>query len=333
MRSKWIMTSAATIVAVSCGIALAQRGGGGAGANLGGGANAGAGANVGGAGANVGGAGTNIGTAANAGTNVTGPSNGGAGANIGGGANIGPNAGVGANANAGTNREGREGRFDNGANVGADRGENWRYRFDNGRWWYWTPQNRWSYYDNGNWTEYQGQAYTANYAPDASGGTVDCTTPAGGYGAQQSSGGQTTYYQPNIDPRYRFDNGQWYYQTDNGWLAYIDGQWTQPREPLPSFIANSRGPELDRNRGVEGSREAARDREADLRGRNEPGNAAPGRNEAAPQPGVQGNGEANATPGRTESREPFNNNTSNNRNETGGQNPPTPNRNENAERR
>ncbi len=314
MRSKLIMTSVATIVAVSCGIALAQRGGAGAGGNIGGGANVGPGANVGGAGANVGGAGANIGTGNNAGANLGGPANAGPGANVGAGANIGgPNAGVGANVEGN-----REGRVENGANVGGDRGERWRFRFDNGRWWYWSPENRWSYYDNGNWSEYQGPAYTANYAPETSGGTTDCAAPAGGYGALPNSGGQTTYYQPNIDPRYRFDNGQWYYQTDNGWLAYIDGQWAQPREPLPSFIVGGRGPELDRNRGNE-EREAARDR-------NQPGTAAPGRNEAAPQPGTQGNTDSNAAPGRTDSRE------SSNRNETGGQNPPASNRNEGAGR-
>jgi hypothetical protein len=32
--------------------------------------------------------------------------------------------------------------------------QNWRLCLDNGRWWYWTPQNSWMYYDNGNWVNY-----------------------------------------------------------------------------------------------------------------------------------------------------------------------------------
>jgi hypothetical protein len=29
--------------------------------------------------------------------------------------------------------------------------ESWRYRFYNGNWWYWTPDNRWLCYVNGQW--------------------------------------------------------------------------------------------------------------------------------------------------------------------------------------
>jgi hypothetical protein len=296
MRTKWIMTSVAAIVAVSCGIALAQRGGAGAGANIGGGTNVGAGANAGGAGANVGGAGANIGGAGanvgNPGANIGTGTNAGTNANIGTGTNAGTNAniGTGTNAGANVNAPGNVGAGTNlgtegGTNVGAPgvrggaelgtganvTGENWRYRNENGRWWYWTPQNRWMYYDNGNWSEYPAQGYTANYAPEASGyatnyapsgATTDCAAQAGGYtempynggqtaynGGQAYSGAQTSYYGGNIDPRYRFDNGQWYYQTDNGWLAYIDGQWAQPREPLPEFISRDQRREVNRDQG------------------------------------------------------------------------------------
>ncbi len=235
MRSKWIGMSVATIVAASCSFALAQRGGAGAGGNIG------AGANVGGAGP-----GANIGAGTNAGANVGGP------INVGAGANVGPRTDVGAGANVGGPGARAEGRLDTGNNVGTDRGEQWRFRMNNGRWWYWSPENRWSYYDNGNWTEFQGgQGYTANYAPDTSGGTGDCTTPAGGYGALPNA--DQNGYVTGLDPRYRFDNGQWYYQTDNGWLAYNDGQWIEPRGPLPNFIVRgNRGPEAEREADVRG---------------------------------------------------------------------------------
>jgi len=44
-----------------------------------------------------------------------------------------------------------------GAAASAD---SWRYRSDNGRWWYWTPQNRWMWYgDNGQWVDYSADNY------------------------------------------------------------------------------------------------------------------------------------------------------------------------------
>jgi hypothetical protein len=40
------------------------------------------------------------------------------------------------------------------ATAGAAK-DNWRYRWYGGRWWYWTPQNRWLWYnDAGQWAEF-----------------------------------------------------------------------------------------------------------------------------------------------------------------------------------
>jgi hypothetical protein len=40
--------------------------------------------------------------------------------------------------------------------VTTGRPENrWRYRFFRGRWWYWTPDNRWSYFNGSRWTPYR----------------------------------------------------------------------------------------------------------------------------------------------------------------------------------
>jgi len=39
--------------------------------------------------------------------------------------------------------------------------QDWRLRSDNGYWWYWTPQNTWMYYNNGNWVNYNAGAHNA----------------------------------------------------------------------------------------------------------------------------------------------------------------------------
>ncbi|HEX5470835.1 MAG TPA: hypothetical protein VFW73_03060 [Lacipirellulaceae bacterium] len=31
----------------------------------------------------------------------------------------------------------------------------WRYRLYRGRWWYWTPQRRWAYFDGRHWMPYR----------------------------------------------------------------------------------------------------------------------------------------------------------------------------------
>ncbi len=72
--------------------------------------------------------------------------------------------------------------------------DSWRYRSDNGQWWYWTPQNTWMWYgDDGQWTDYRADAYPAaanayvverpileNSQPAAnfSGGPITITNPA-----------------------------------------------------------------------------------------------------------------------------------------------------------
>ena len=75
------------------------------------------------------------------------------------------------------------------ANLFRDnRADPWRYRNDNGRWWYWAPDNRWMLYDNNQWTYYQ---------PNAAGTTTQSTpqTMTPGYNTTyQSTPGYTTYY-------------------------------------------------------------------------------------------------------------------------------------------
>lgn len=58
-------------------------------------------------------------------------------------ADIDPNAAARANARA--------------ANNAAD----WRMRYHNNEWWYYTPRNRWMYYRNNNWANYEANTYLA----------------------------------------------------------------------------------------------------------------------------------------------------------------------------
>lgn len=39
------------------------------------------------------------------------------------------------------------------ASRSARAGTSWRYVFHQGRWWYWSPAERWSYYDGGRWVQ------------------------------------------------------------------------------------------------------------------------------------------------------------------------------------
>jgi hypothetical protein len=76
--------------------------------------------------------------------------------------------------------------------VGGNRPDQWRYRWENGRWWYWTPQNRWMWYNDGQWIDYD---------------------PSPGY---------TTYYgdyysDPNTGYYDYYPNSGFYYGYPNGW--------------------------------------------------------------------------------------------------------------------
>ncbi|MGA2033274.1 MAG: hypothetical protein ABSG68_13530 [Thermoguttaceae bacterium] len=77
-------------------------------------------------------------------------------------------------------------QFAGGAGVAAGP-DSWRYRSDNGRWWYWTPQNRWMWYgDNGQWMDYSADnySYATPYAvarpveANFSGGPITISNPA-----------------------------------------------------------------------------------------------------------------------------------------------------------
>ena len=56
------------------------------------------------------------------------------------------------NPNVRTNEN--RGNFEHRENFSGDHGEQWRYRYDQGQWWYWMPNNRWMYFNGGNWSYY-----------------------------------------------------------------------------------------------------------------------------------------------------------------------------------
>ena len=53
------------------------------------------------------------------------------------------------------------------ANGGAQpSGEQWRYRWHNGQWWYWLPSNRWAIWDGNTWKPHNPTRYSAGYRGD-----------------------------------------------------------------------------------------------------------------------------------------------------------------------
>ncbi len=92
--------------------------------------------------------------------------------------------------------------------MGDNRPDPWRYRFENGRWWYWTPQNRWMIYNNGQWADY-----------------VPAPSYAVGYGSYEVAPGTTSYY-----PSYEYvAPGSVYYYPSYGYTVGYPAYWYGPR--------------------------------------------------------------------------------------------------------
>jgi hypothetical protein len=115
-------------------------------------------------------------------------------------------------------------------NNGAARPDQWRYTLDNGRWWYWTPENSWMYYDGSQWTNYQQPAAGAAVTT----GVVPYTSYYGGYNAP-SYGYGYGYGYPNyggylwVGPRIR-RLGLWIWRS-----------WRAPVMEICEVVANSCG--------------------------------------------------------------------------------------------
>jgi hypothetical protein len=111
-------------------------------------------------------------------------------------------------------------------NRGANNNQDirWRYKFHNGEWWFWTTQNRWMYYRNGQWNDYNPESFTRMY-PEPTSYDNSATyygNGGGGYygprGRYYGGGYSGAYYGPGYGYGYGPYNGAYGY--GNGYGAY-----------------------------------------------------------------------------------------------------------------
>jgi hypothetical protein len=109
----------------------------------------------------------------------------------------------------------RRPEFSGGAVEGRD---SWRYRWDNGRWWFWGPSNQWMWYGNdGQWLNYS-NAYAVQRpilenptsGADFSGGPITITNPETNQGAMNYTLDGVAY---TIAPGYSQD-----FRADRAWV-------------------------------------------------------------------------------------------------------------------
>ncbi len=86
-----------------------------------------------------------------------------------------------------TNKSGQQGpivqqKFDSHKHPdfmgGSGIHDNWRYRWNNGRWWFWAPDNRWAWYNDGRWSYGDSYAVRRPIFEDFSGGPIKIVNPA-----------------------------------------------------------------------------------------------------------------------------------------------------------
>ena len=179
------------------------------------------------------------------------------GANFGAGTNIGRPVGQGNNAqhNVGVHIGPQ---FSVGVGVSGT-SDSWRYRSDNGRWWYWTPQNRWMWYgDNGQWRDYSADTYPANAyvvqrpilenplpGADFSGGPIKITNPAANrVSLTYTLDGVAYTIAPGYSQDFREDRA-WVIQFSRG--ANLDQAQYGLQSGLYSFTSTRQGWELYRS--------------------------------------------------------------------------------------
>jgi hypothetical protein len=98
------------------------------------------------------------------------------GIKLGVGSNFSPPGNVGIKMNTHQNFDAKNKPEFSGMKEGHD---DWRYRFDNGRWWFWGPGDRWMWYgDDGRWLDY-GNAYVVRrpILENFSGGPIKIVNP------------------------------------------------------------------------------------------------------------------------------------------------------------
>jgi hypothetical protein len=99
--------------------------------------------------------------------------------------------------------------------IAGNRPDQSRYRFENGRWWYWTPQQTWLFYENGQWMNYGPPApYITSY-----GGSQVMPSTAYSYPVYSS------YYLPDYSDGVYVYPGYWYGWRPWGWYARRGWWW------------------------------------------------------------------------------------------------------------
>jgi hypothetical protein len=74
--------------------------------------------------------------------------------------------------------------------TAAPAADQWRYRWFDGHWWYWTPQNRWLWYSNdGQWVE-----FNANHSPSTADRSGDNPAPYDGTDHSAGQGNRSGNY-------------------------------------------------------------------------------------------------------------------------------------------
>lgn len=107
--------------------------------------------------------------------------------------------------------------------------ERWRYRQHNGEWWYWLPDERWVYWRDGRWQDYNPQTFRS---VQPSYGYSDSGYYAPSFGYSYSPGytsGYSGYYSPRYHRGYYGSNwgyGSGYYGSPYG--GYYGGYYGSP---------------------------------------------------------------------------------------------------------
>ena len=94
--------------------------------------------------------------------------------------------------------------------------EDWRFRWKDGRWWFWTPGDHWLWYDDGRWNNYGYYGYTDPYVvgrpilENFSGGPIKIINPASNQAGLNYTLNGVTY---SIPPGYSQD-----LREDRSWI-------------------------------------------------------------------------------------------------------------------
>lgn len=125
--------------------------------------------------------------------------------------------------------------------------DDWRYRWDNGRWLFWGADNRWMWYgDNGQWQNY-GDAYVVQrpILENFSGGPIKITNPATNNATlSYTLDGNAYTIAPGFSPEFSADRA-WVVQFSRG--TNLDQARYGLQSGLYSFTSTNHGWELFRS--------------------------------------------------------------------------------------